>query len=169
VSTTLPSRGGKLAREAAPGEVATGDIGVIEKRAVINTKKRKSPSPQGMEDPAAGSALGKRVRQRSKNAQELPLFSTLPPEILHFLGLNAQPRTYAPFTDIILQGSPAMNLLIVRGEAEVIHESANGELSIQPLGVLYTAKAEARPVFWRSGKLSLGSEENGHSTRHHYG
>jgi F-box/leucine-rich repeat protein 7 len=27
VSTTLPSRGGKLAREAVPGEVSTGDMG----------------------------------------------------------------------------------------------------------------------------------------------
>lgn len=127
VSTSLPSRGGNLAREAVPGEVSQGDVGVIEKGAVINTKKRKSPSPQGIEDPAAGSALGSGFVNVRKTLKDLPLFSTLPPEILHFLGLSAQPKTYPPFTDIILQGSPGNEIyFIVRGEAEVIHEESNG-------------------------------------------
>lgn len=126
-STSLPSRGGKLAREAAPGEVAQGEVGVIEKGAVINTKKRKSPSPQGIEDPTAGSALGSGFVNVRKTLKELPLFSTLPPEILHFLGLSAQPMTYPPFTDIIMQGSPGNEIyFIVRGEAEVVHEESNG-------------------------------------------
>jgi F-box and leucine-rich repeat protein 7 len=134
VSTSLPSRSGKVAREAAPGEVATGDVGVIEKGTVVNTKKRKSPSPQGIEDPAAGSALGSGFVNVRKTLKELPLFSTLPPEILHFLGLSAQPKTYPPFTDIILQGSPGNEIyFIVRGEAEVIHESTNGQALNQAL------------------------------------
>ncbi|CZR55410.1 related to F-box protein PpaB [Phialocephala subalpina] len=128
VSTSLPSRGGKLAREAAPGEVAQGDVGVIEKGTVINTKKRKSPSPQGIEDPAAGSALGSGFVNVRKTLKDLPLFSTLPPEILHFLGLSAQPKTYPPFTDIIQQGSPGSEIyFIVRGEVEIIHETTNGQ------------------------------------------
>ncbi|KAG0652190.1 putative F-box LRR-repeat [Hyphodiscus hymeniophilus] len=128
VLTSIPSRGGKLAREAAPGEVSKGDTGVIEKGTVINTKKRKSPSPQGIEDSAAGSALGSGFVNVRKTLKELPLFSTLPPEILHFLGLSALPKTYPPFTDIILQGSPGNEIyFIVRGEAEVIHETANGQ------------------------------------------
>lgn len=128
VSTSLPSRGGKLAREAAPGEVATGDVGVIEGGAVINKKKRKSPSPQVIEDPAAGSALGSGFVNVRRTLKELPLFSSLPPEILHFLGLSAQPKTYPPFTDIITQGSPGNEIyFIVRGEAEVIHETADGQ------------------------------------------
>ncbi|TVY62932.1 F-box/LRR-repeat protein, partial [Lachnellula suecica] len=134
VSTSLPSRGGKVAREPAPGEVATGDVGVIEKGAVINKKKRKSPSPQGIEDPAAGSALGSGFVNVRKTLKELPLFSSLPPEILHFLGLSAQPKTYPPFTDIILQGSPGNEIyFIVRGEAEVIHETADGQAINQAL------------------------------------
>jgi F-box and leucine-rich repeat protein 7 len=134
VSTSLPSRSGKVAREAAPGEVAKGDVGVIEKGTVVNTKKRKSPSPQGIEDPAAGSALGSGFVNVRKTLKELPLFSTLPPEILHFLGLSAQPKTYPPFTDIILQGSPGNEIyFIVRGEAEVIHESTNGQALNQAL------------------------------------
>lgn len=128
VSTSLPSRGGKVAREAAPGEVSTGDTGAIEKGTVINTKKRKSPSPQVIEDPAAGSALGSGFVNVRTTLKELPLFSTLPPEILHFLGLSALPKTYPPFTDIILQGSPGNEIyFIVRGEAEVIHENSNGQ------------------------------------------
>lgn len=130
VSTILPSRGGKVAREAAPGEVSTGDVGIIERGTVINTKKRKSPSPQTIEDPAAGSALGSGFVNVRKTLKDLPLFSTLPPEILHFLGLSALPKTYPPFTDIILQGSPGNEIyFIVRGEAEVIHETVPGQLS----------------------------------------
>lgn len=129
VSTSLPSRGGKLAREAAPGEVSTGDMGAIERGVVINNKKRKSPSPQVIEDPTAGSALGSGLVNVRKTLKDLPLFSTLPPDILHFLGLSALPRTYPPFQDIILQGSPGNEIyFIIRGEAEVIHESADGHL-----------------------------------------
>ncbi|KAH8813086.1 hypothetical protein F5884DRAFT_323096 [Xylogone sp. PMI_703] len=124
VSANLPSRGGKLAREAVPGEVTTGDAGVIQKGGVVNTRKRKSPSPGAIEDPAAGSALGSGFVNVRQTLKELPLFSTLPPEILHFLGLSATPKTYPPFTDIITQGSPGNEIyFIVRGEAEVIRES----------------------------------------------
>ena len=130
VSTILPSRGGKLAREPAPGEVSQGDTGVIVQGTVINHKKRKSPSPQIIENPSAGSALGSGLVNVRKTLKELPLFSALPPDILHFLGLSALPRTYPPFTDIILQGSPGNEIyFIVRGEAEVIYESPNGQHS----------------------------------------
>ncbi|KAM0158151.1 hypothetical protein ACHAPG_004248 [Botrytis cinerea] len=135
VSTELVSRGGKIAREAAPGEVSTGEVGVIEKGAVINKKKRKSPSPGIIEDPSAGSALGSGLVNVRKTLKELPLFSTLPPEILHFLGLSATPKAYPPFTDIIVQGSTGNEIyFIVRGEAEVIHESSNGHAGLSPQG-----------------------------------
>ena len=134
VSTSIPSRGGKVAREAVPGEVVAGDTGTLDKGTVINSKKRKSPSPQGVEDPAAGSALGSGFVNVRRTLKELPLFSTLPPEILHFLGLSALPKTYPPFTDIILQGSPGNEIyFIVRGEAEVIHETTNGQAINQAL------------------------------------
>ncbi|KAK0731990.1 hypothetical protein B0H67DRAFT_631826 [Lasiosphaeris hirsuta] len=118
------NNGSKLAREAAPGEVSTGDVGVIREGAVVNTKKRKSPSPGVIEDPAiSGSALGSGYVNIRKTLKELPLFSALPADTLHFLGLSAQPKTYSPFTDIVRQGSPGNEIFfIVRGEAEVIHE-----------------------------------------------
>ncbi|KAI1811294.1 hypothetical protein GGS20DRAFT_579170 [Poronia punctata] len=116
------------AREAAPGEVATGDEGVIKEGVVVNTKKRKSPSPGAVEDITAGSALGSGLVNVRQTLKELPLFSTLPPDILHFLGMSAQPKTYAPFTDIIRQGTSGHEIyFIVRGEAEVIREVPEGE------------------------------------------
>ncbi|TEA20747.1 F-box/LRR-repeat protein 7 [Colletotrichum sidae] len=111
-------------REPAPGEVSTGEVGAIKEGTVVNSKKRKSPSPGAIEDPAAGSALGSGFVNVRRTLKELPLFSTLPTDILHFLGLSAQPKTYSPFTDIIQQGSAGNEIFfIVRGEAEVIHES----------------------------------------------
>lgn len=123
-----PAKGSMISREAAPGEVTTGDVGAIKERAVVNHKKRKSPSPGAIEDPSAGSALGSGLVNVRHTLKELPLFSTLPPDILHFLGMSAQPRTFSPFADIIRQGTPGNEIFfIVRGEAEVIIEPPPGE------------------------------------------
>ncbi|KAI1419366.1 hypothetical protein F5Y12DRAFT_720787 [Xylaria sp. FL1777] len=117
------------AREAAPGQVATGDEGVIKEGGVVNHKKRKSPSPGALEDLTAGSALGSGQVSVRQTLKELPLFSALPPDILHQLGLEAQPKTYSPFTDIIRQGTSGNDIyFIVRGEAEVIHEAPEGQV-----------------------------------------
>ncbi|KAI1259205.1 hypothetical protein F5Y18DRAFT_420880 [Xylariaceae sp. FL1019] len=123
-----PTDSRTTARKAAPGEVMTGDEGVIKERVVLNTKKRKSPSPGCVEDPAAGSALGSGLVNVRHTLRELPLFSALPPDILHFLGMSAIPKTYPPFTDIVQQGAPGNEIFfIVRGEAEVIHDAREGE------------------------------------------
>ncbi|KAF4415525.1 F-box LRR-repeat 7 [Fusarium acutatum] len=120
------------AREAAPGEVSTGERGVIKDGAVVNNKKRKSPSPGIMEDPAAGSAIGSGQINIRTTLKELPLFSTLPADILHFLGLSVQPKSYTPFTDIVRQGLPGNEIFfIVRGEAEVIHDEPVYDDNIQ--------------------------------------
>ncbi|KAI8955694.1 RNI-like protein [Xylaria longipes] len=116
------------AREAAPGEVATGDEGVFRDGGVVNNKKRKSPSPGALEDLTTGSALGSGLVNVRQTLKELPLFSALPPDILHFLGMSAQPKTYSPFTDIIRQGTLGNEIyFIVRGEAEVIYEAPEGK------------------------------------------
>lgn len=123
-AVSLTAAGSHIARDPAPGEVTRGDSGTIQQGLVINTKKRKSPSPGVTEDPTAGSALGSGLVNVRKTLTELPLFSNLPPETLHFLGLSAQPKIYPPFTDIIQQGSEGLEIyFIVRGEAEVIHET----------------------------------------------
>ncbi|KAM0354595.1 hypothetical protein ACHAP4_007780 [Fusarium culmorum] len=121
--TKSPPQGDFTAREAAPGEVSTGESGVIKDGAVVNNKKRKSPSPGIMEDPTAGSAIGSGQINIRTTLKELPLFSTLPADMLHFLGLSVQPKSYTPFTDIVRQGLPGNEIFfIVRGEAEVIHD-----------------------------------------------
>jgi F-box/leucine-rich repeat protein 7 len=124
VSKPPDTGGAKLAREAVPGEVSTGDRGSIKEGAVVNNKKRKSPSPGVVEDPAiSGTALGSAYVNVRKTLKELPLFATLPSDILHFLGLNVQPKSYPPFTDIVRQGTPGNDIyFIVRGEAEVVQE-----------------------------------------------
>lgn len=133
ISTDLPNRGGKVARGAAPGEVLTGEVGKFENGIVVNTRKRKSPSPSTIEDPSHGSALGSGFVNVRRTLQELPLFSSLPPDILHFLGLSAQPITYPPFTDIIVEGSEGSDIyFIVKGEAEVLHASSNGQTICAP-------------------------------------
>ncbi|KAI1102496.1 RNI-like protein [Jackrogersella minutella] len=122
------SKGLMIARETVPGKVSTGEVGVIKEGAAVNTKKRKSPSPGAIEDIASGSALGSGLVNVRQTLKELPLFSTLPPDILHFLGMSAQPKTYSPFTDIIRQGTAGNEIFfIVRGEAEVIHEPPEGK------------------------------------------
>jgi F-box/leucine-rich repeat protein 7 len=125
-ATTIPdSNASKATREA--GEVNTGESGVIKQGTAIKSKKRKSPSPGVVEDPAiSGSVLGSGFVNIRETLKELPLFSTLPADILHFLGLSAEPKSYPPFMDIIRQGSLGNDIyFIVRGEAEVIHETAD--------------------------------------------
>ncbi|EEH48343.1 uncharacterized protein PADG_04427 [Paracoccidioides brasiliensis Pb18] len=85
-------------------------------------KKRKSPSP-GVTQHSTSSALANGLVNVRLLLKELPLFAGLPSNILHFLGLNAQPRTYPPFTDIIRQDSQGREIyFIVRGEVEVLNE-----------------------------------------------
>lgn len=91
-------------------------------------KKRKSPSP-GLAD-GTSSALANGLVNVRLLLKELPLFAGLPPDILHFLGLNAQPRSFPPFTDIIRQDTQGREVyFIVRGDVEVLSEkkdSRNG-------------------------------------------
>jgi F-box and leucine-rich repeat protein 7 len=94
----------------------------------INTngmsKKRKSPSP-GPNEISTSSALGNGLVNVRSLLKELPLFTSLPSEQLHFLGLNALPRTFPPFTDIIKQDSMGREIFfIVKGEVEVVDEKA---------------------------------------------
>ncbi|KAJ5988778.1 hypothetical protein N7481_003988 [Penicillium waksmanii] len=112
------------------------DLIAAEEDLSVNSvhKKRKSPSP-GRRD--ASSALANGLVNVRLLLKELPLFSGLPPDILHFLGLNAQPRSFSPFTDIIRQDSKGRELyFIVRGEVEVVTEKAepNDDLNHKPNG-----------------------------------
>lgn len=89
------------------------------------SKKRKSPSP-GPNELSTSSALGNGLVNVRSLLKELPLFTSLPPDLLHFLGLNSLPRNYPPFTDIIKQNSMGREIFfIVKGEVEVIDEKVS--------------------------------------------
>lgn len=112
-------------QEAGKGtaDVTMGEAGTAMANGVLKSRKRKSPSPGISEGPTAPGALGSGMVNVRQLLKELPLFSNLPPDILHFLGLSAQPESYPPFTTIIRQGSVGRDIyFIVTGEVEIIDE-----------------------------------------------
>lgn len=90
-----------------------------------STKRRKSPSPNIVDVAASSSALGSGTMHIRQLLTKFPLFASLPGEILHFIGLKAQPRTYLPFTDIITLGSHGREIyFICSGEVEVLNQQS---------------------------------------------
>jgi len=137
-------RGSKRARNDF-GEDVDMDDGLTM---IISSKRRKSPSP-GTAEVSTASALGHGLVNIRATLKELPLFASLPSEILHFLGLSAQPRSFAPFTDIVKQDTRGREIyFIVRGEVEVIDEkyvsSPRGRQPNVPNGVPKTPYVKAR-------------------------
>ena len=115
-------RGSKRARSAFGEDV---DMDQDGNDGAVSSKRRKSPSP-GTADISTASALGHGLVNIRATLKELPLFASLPSDILHFLGLNAQPRSFTPFTDIIKQDTRGREIyFIVRGEVEVLNERIN--------------------------------------------
>ncbi|KAK5945329.1 hypothetical protein PMZ80_002533 [Knufia obscura] len=120
---------------------AEGDEMEVEEN--DTNKRRKSPSP-GMNDVSPASALGYGLVNVRTLLKELPLFANLPAEPLHFLGLNAQPRSYPPFADIIKQNTTGREVyFIVHGEVEVIDEHDTGDRK-KSLPAPATVKARLR-------------------------
>ncbi|KIW19250.1 hypothetical protein PV08_03544 [Exophiala spinifera] len=112
----VPSAGrrGSKRRAAFPEDVSINDGDA--------NKRRKSPSP-GTNEVSTASALGHGLVNIRATLKELPLFASLPADILHFLGLSASPRSFAPFTDIVKQDTRGREVyFIVRGEVEVLDE-----------------------------------------------
>ena len=116
----------KRSRDYMAADVEMGDATThpIFGQDHLASKKRKSPSPTIVE--AASTAFGNPSLPIRHLLQTFPLFSNLPPDILHFLGVYAQPCTFPPFTDIIQQGSQGRDVyFVVQGEVEVLTD-ANG-------------------------------------------
>ncbi|TKX19194.1 cyclic nucleotide-binding domain-containing protein [Elsinoe australis] len=113
----------KRSRDYMSGDVIMGDAHDIAEDEYLAAKKRKSPSPS-IAEAAASSAFGKSSMPIRQILQSFPLFSNLPSDILHFLGVNAQPCTFPPFFDIIQQGTNGREVyFIVQGEVEVITDT----------------------------------------------
>ncbi|KAE8349265.1 hypothetical protein BDV28DRAFT_64086 [Aspergillus coremiiformis] len=127
VDDRISRRGNKRLRETFSKDMTLAEQeGTALSLKSVN-KKRKSPSP-GVTDGVSASALANGLVNVRLLLKELPLFSGLPGEILHFLGLNAQPRSYPPFTDIIKQDSQGREIyFIVCGEVEVLTERPRSE------------------------------------------
>lgn len=112
----------KRSRDWIAGDVEMGEAGEITDGEALANKRRKSPSPSFAEL-AAGSGLDNAPLTIRSLLKELPLFSGLPNEVLHFLGVNAQPVSFAPFTEILKQGSSGRDVyFIVKGDVEVLTE-----------------------------------------------
>ncbi|KAK4983648.1 hypothetical protein LTR66_008748 [Elasticomyces elasticus] len=110
----------KRSHEWVAGDVHMGEAGELVDGEVLSNKKLKSPSTCLMEA-AASSALGSAPLTVRQLLKELPLFAGLPPEILHYLGMNAKVCNFPPFTNIIKQDSPGRDVyFIARGEVEVV-------------------------------------------------
>ncbi|KAH7377357.1 cyclic nucleotide-binding domain-containing protein [Pyrenochaeta sp. MPI-SDFR-AT-0127] len=108
-------------RDREDGDVVMAESGTLRDGEVNAFKKRKSPSP-GLTEAIAHSAFGSGSVHVRPLLKELPLFSELPDDILHFIGMRAQPRSFHPFTDIIKQGTQGRDVFfIVKGEVEVIN------------------------------------------------
>ncbi|KAI2480136.1 Cyclic nucleotide-binding domain containing protein [Pyrenophora tritici-repentis] len=119
-------------RDREDGDVVMAESGTLREGEINAFKKRKSPSP-GLTEAIAHSAFGSGSLHVRHLLKELPLFSELPDDILHFIGMRAQPCSFDPFTDIIKQGTQGRDVFfIVKGEVEVINTNApeqNGHTS----------------------------------------
>ena len=149
-------RGSKRARA-----ILGDDAYMVGSDGSVTSKRRKSPSP-GTSDVSTASALGHGLVNIRATLKEMPLFASLPPDILHFLGLSAQPRSFAPFTDIMKQNTGGREVyFIVRGEVEVLDErnvsSPKPHKMGQPNGVPRTpvVKARLRPGQYFGEVVSL--------------
>ncbi|KAJ9664148.1 hypothetical protein H2198_000366 [Neophaeococcomyces mojaviensis] len=146
---TSERRGSKRARENSGEEM---DVDTSDN----TNKRRKSPSP-GVNEVSSASALGFGLVNVRTLLKELPLFANLPPEPLHFLGLNAQPRNFAPFTNIIKQNTAGREVFfIVHGEVEVIDEAIENRSRVgQATPPVVKARLRAGQYFGEVVSLSL--------------
>ncbi|SMR41414.1 unnamed protein product [Zymoseptoria tritici ST99CH_1E4] len=118
-----PAAPRKRSRDWSAGDVEMGEAGSFADGEVTSNKKRKSPSP-GIAEVAASSAFGSSPLTIRSVLKELPLFTGLPSDILHFLGVNAQPVSYPPFTEIVKQGSSGRDVyFIIKGDVEVLTDA----------------------------------------------
>lgn len=158
-----PTAPRKRSRDWIAGDVEMGEAGSFADGEVMSNKKRKSPSP-GIAEVAASSALGASSLTIRQVLKELPLFAGLPSDILHFLGVNAQPVTYPPFTEIVKQGRSGRDVyFIIKGDVEVLTEApgqgtnkdtnTNGHLQIPEQ--LVRARLTAGQYFGEVTSLSL--------------
>lgn len=119
-SRPAPAAPRKRSRDWTAGDVEMGEAGSFTDGEALANKRRKSPSPS-IAEIAASSGMSNPPLTVKSLLKELPLFAGLPSEILHFLGVNAQPMSYPPFTEILKQGTIGREVyFIIKGDVEVL-------------------------------------------------
>lgn len=155
---SMVSKGGKRTRDHLDSEA---DETMHNSFASSNgsLKKRKSPSPAVAETNSA-SALSSGTLHVRQTLKKLPLFQDLPDDVLHFLGLNAQPRHYPPFTKIVTQGLPGREVFfITSGHVEVFTETSPARSSnASQHGLNIKARLGPGEYFGEVVSLSLSSK-----------
>ena len=155
----------KRQRDSVALDVEMVEAGSLADGEISSNKKRKSPSPDLAEIAASSTAVSPPLTVRQV-LKELPLFEGLPPDVLHFLGINAQPVTYPPFTVIIRQGDTGRDIyFIITGAVEVFTEqttppkpsrrSARTNESLQQPEQQVRARLKAGQYFGEVASLSL--------------
>ncbi|KAK3716484.1 hypothetical protein LTR37_006380 [Vermiconidia calcicola] len=148
----------KRSHDWMAGDVEMGDAGSLADGEVFSHKKRKSPSP-GVIEIAPPGALDNTPLTIRQLLKELPLFSGLPSEILHFLGVNAQPVHFAPFTEILKQGSSGRDVyFIFQGEVEILTDNPAPRRATVHTGtsVPATPDAQSQPQHHVKARLQRG-------------
>ena len=146
---------GKRTRDQSESSQTTQISGVGGEGEGAAVKKRKHPN-SSLVDAAASSALISGTLHIRRLLKQLPLFSDLPDDILHFLGLNTQSRNYKPFTDIIAQGSTGREVFfITEGEVEVFTHSQKGAKSPMSRETGFKARLKPGQYFGEVTSLSL--------------
>ena len=151
---SMISRGGKRTREHLDGE--DGDVRKRDaSQSRESMKKRKSPSPAVI-DGSTTSALSSGTLHVRQTLRKLPLFQSLPDDLLHFLGLNAQPRHYPPFTKIVTQGLTGREVFfITSGQVEVFTEDQGRPSKSPGRGINIKARLGPGEYFGEVVSLSL--------------
>ena len=146
----------KRSRDWMAGDVEMGDAGSLSDGEVTSHKKRKSPSP-GIVELTAPNALDNTPLTIRQLLKELPLFSGLPSEILHFLGVNALPVKFAPFTEIMKQGSMGRDVFfIIQGDVEVLLEAPESRRSSAQAGANIAENGVSRTQQQVKARLQAG-------------
>ena len=148
----------KRSRDWMAGDVEMGDAGSFVDGEALSHKKRKSPSP-GIAEIAAGGALDNAPLTIRQLLRELPLFSNLPSEILHFLGVNAQPVSFSPFTEILKQGTTGRDVyFIVKGDVEILTDAPDSRRSSAQdnAGAFNATNGDARKRYTVRARLKAG-------------
>ncbi|KAK9463414.1 uncharacterized protein V1516DRAFT_693960 [Lipomyces oligophaga] len=113
--------------ELAIREEAQERLNLLEKQKEQENGNQSAAAPTIIQESASKQSETPNTNLAIRELlKEMPLFATLPSNILHTLALSVEPRRYAPFELIIRQYCPGRELFFVSsGTVEVLDEKNN--------------------------------------------